>query len=194
MYDLILELAHNFWKNGLSISAIGTAVYVLLKQRKVKKRLKRYIPYLLADEEVNQTYVNNQHAIMQQLNEISKGLGITCPNGVALDEPYTATSLMKSSTLSQEGKIMKSYLKKLGSKKFQAFLLMTATNGLTLYLVLNGVVNIDEELEKYMPAIQTITQLVATSIYLWVEGSLDKARIQNGGSTDEKYPSADDAE
>lgn len=76
---------------------------------------------------------------------------------------------------------MKNYLRKLGSKKFQAFLLMTATNGITLFLVLNGVVDIDVELEKYMPATQTIIQLLVTSLYLWVEGSLDKARIQNGG-------------
>lgn len=67
MYDLIIEMIHTLWKNGFSLTALGTAVYVLLKQRKVKKRLRRFIPWLLDDESEIKAYIHNQHLIMERL-------------------------------------------------------------------------------------------------------------------------------
>lgn len=67
MYDLIIEMAHTLWKNGFSLTALGTAVFVLLRQRKVKKRLRRYIPWLLDDDSEVKAYIHNQHLIMERL-------------------------------------------------------------------------------------------------------------------------------
>ncbi|WP_216651739.1 hypothetical protein [Paenibacillus sp. NEAU-GSW1] len=67
MYDIIIELAHALWKNGFSLTALGTAVFVLLKQRIVKKKLRRYIPWLLEDDSEVKEYVHNQRLIMERL-------------------------------------------------------------------------------------------------------------------------------
>lgn len=67
MYDAILEILHGVWKNGFSLTALGTAVFVLLKQRKVKKRLRRYIPWLLEDDSEVKEFIHNQHLIMERL-------------------------------------------------------------------------------------------------------------------------------
>ncbi|OXM17312.1 hypothetical protein [Paenibacillus herberti] len=81
MYDLILELTHTVWKNGLSLSALGTAVYVLLKQRKVKRALRRVVPWLLEDESEVKAYVANQLIIMENQRRTMAALGVDplCP-------------------------------------------------------------------------------------------------------------------
>jgi hypothetical protein len=79
-YDAILEIAHAVWKNGLSVGTIGTVVYVLLKFRKIKQRLRRYLPFLFDDSEMK-TYVENQHVIMENQRRIMAALGVlpACP-------------------------------------------------------------------------------------------------------------------
>ncbi|QJC52892.1 hypothetical protein HGI30_15840 [Paenibacillus albicereus] len=76
MYDLIIELAHTVWKNGLSLSALGTAVYVLLKQRKVKQALRRVVPWLLSDDSEVKAYVANQLVIMENQRRTMAALGV----------------------------------------------------------------------------------------------------------------------
>lgn len=76
MYDLIVELAHTVWKNGLSLSALGTAVYVLLKQRKVKQALRRVVPWLLSDDNEVKAYVANQLVIMENQRRTMAALGV----------------------------------------------------------------------------------------------------------------------
>lgn len=69
---------------------------------------------------------------------------------------------------------MKAYLKKLGKTKFQAFLIMTFTNIIMLILFLTKTIDIDGELNKWMPAINITAQMVVTWLYVWVEGGIDK--------------------
>jgi uncharacterized membrane protein len=76
MYDLLLEMSHTVWKNGLTLSALGTALYVLLKQRKVKKRLRKFLPWILDDDSEIKEYVQNQKIIMEQLNLLLQERGI----------------------------------------------------------------------------------------------------------------------
>lgn len=68
MYDAIIDILHGVWKNGFSLTALGTAVFVLLKQRKVKKRLRRYIPWLLDDESETRHYIANQNRIEMKID------------------------------------------------------------------------------------------------------------------------------
>lgn len=76
---------------------------------------------------------------------------------------------------------MKSYLKKLGKTKFQAFLIITFTNIIMLIGSVTGWVNIDGKINEWMPTINLIVQLVATLVYTQVEGSIDKASIKAAG-------------
>lgn len=76
MYDLIVELAHAVWKNGLSLSALGTAIYVLLKQRRVKQALRRVVPWLLSDDSEVKAYIANQLVIMENQRRTMAALGV----------------------------------------------------------------------------------------------------------------------
>ena len=73
---------------------------------------------------------------------------------------------------------MRSYLKKLGSRKFQAYLAITVVNIITAYLTWTGEVEVSARIEGYMPLINLIVQLVTTAVYQWVEGRVDKAKLQ----------------
>lgn len=77
LYDLFLEILHTVWKNGLGLTALGTVVYVLLKQRRVKKRLKKYFPWLLEDESETKHYIENQKRIEYKVDLLLKERGIT---------------------------------------------------------------------------------------------------------------------
>lgn len=176
MYDLIIEMAHTLWKNGFSLTALGTAVFVLLKQRKVKKKLRRYIPWLLEDDSEVKEYIHNQHLIME-------ALGIW--DGHVNQTKNTQKSSKKSYQLSWGVTKMKNYLRKLGSRKFQVLLGSLAINGLSIYLFLTGVVDIDPEINKWMPIINLIVGSITNIVYIAVEGSADKANIGKGKSNNE---------
>lgn len=85
MYDLIIEIAHTVWRNGFGLTALGTAVFVLLKQRKVKKQLRKYIPWLLEDESETKQYVANQQRIEMKVDLLLQERGIEC-NVITLNE------------------------------------------------------------------------------------------------------------
>jgi hypothetical protein len=78
MYDFLLEISHSIWKNGLTLSALGTALYVLLKQRKVKKRLSKFLPMLFDDETA--AYIENQKRIEMKIDLLLQKEGIHCAN------------------------------------------------------------------------------------------------------------------
>ena len=77
---------------------------------------------------------------------------------------------------------MREYLKKLGRTKFQAFLIMTFTNIATMILVFTGTIDIDDAVNKWLPAINITAQVIVTWLYVWVEGGIDKANASKGGS------------
>lgn len=68
---------------------------------------------------------------------------------------------------------MKTYLKKLGSRKFQSFVVGFGTQ---LFILLK----FDEGL--YTNEIASAGLIITTIVYIWVEGSSDKAGIQRGAS------------
>lgn len=69
---------------------------------------------------------------------------------------------------------IKKYLKKLGRTKFQAYLLVTIVNLILLVGHLTGHLQIDQQLDPYMPVLNLLVQALATAIYQIVEGSIDK--------------------
>lgn len=78
---------------------------------------------------------------------------------------------------------MKNYLKKLGSRKFQALLTSLIINGVSAYLFINGTVEIDSVVNDYMPIINTTVATISTWVYILVEGAVDKS--QQGGNKDD---------
>lgn len=69
---------------------------------------------------------------------------------------------------------MKEYLKKLGKTKFQAFLLVTIVNIVTLIAYLTGHLHIDAQIDGLMPVFNLIVQSLATFIYQHIEGGIDR--------------------
>lgn len=76
MYDFILEVGHAIWKNGLTLSALGTALYVLLKQRKVKNKIRKYLPWLLSEDGETRQYIANQQRIESKIDALLRKEGI----------------------------------------------------------------------------------------------------------------------
>lgn len=83
---------------------------------------------------------------------------------------------------------MKDYLKKLGRTKFQAFLILTISNIAMLVLFFTGSINLEGDLQIYMPVINIVTQLLGSGIYIWVEGRIDTAREVSNQIIVEKEP------
>lgn len=177
MYDAIIEIVHAFWKNGISLSALGMAIFAVLKTKAFKRKLKRYFPWLMEQDSEVKEYINNQHLIMRKL-------GIEW-NGQENQTKNIPMNLPKSYQLSWGAMKMKDYLRKLGSRKFQVLLGSLAINGLSIYLFLTGVVDIDPEINKWMPIINLIVGSVTNIVYLVVEGSADKANIGRGKNNDD---------
>ncbi len=56
---MILELAHAIWKNGFNLSVVGTLVFLFLKLKKVKKKIRQFIKWLPEDEsELRELIIN----------------------------------------------------------------------------------------------------------------------------------------
>ncbi|CAM4097021.1 hypothetical protein L1N85_10645 [Paenibacillus alkaliterrae] len=193
MYDAILEILHGVWKNGFSLTALGTAVFVLLKQRKVKKRLRRYIPWLLEDDSEVKAYIHNQHLIMERL-------GIPCDTkptagslNPSIQKSYASLSISSKEKTKRRMK-MREYLKKLGRTKFQALLASLIVNGVSAYLFLSGTLDIDGQLNTWMPIINLTVGTISTWVYILVEGGIDKARVEKEQSNDITFTDSGSAE
>lgn len=193
LYDLFLEILHTVWKNGLGLTALGTVVYVLLKQRRVKKRLKKYFPWLLEDESETKHYIENQQRIEYKVDLLLKERGIewhapTLPiNSKAIvQRKYklsqsrwitSLTALFAGLFTNWRMKKMKNYLKKLGRTKFQALIASLIVNGVSAYLFLTGTLDIDGVLNTWMPIINLTVGTISTWVYIIVEGSIDKKTV-----------------
>ena len=88
---------------------------------------------------------------------------------------------------------MKEYLKKLGSRKFQAFLAATATNVIMLTGYLFNVENIQEVANEWVPVINVVAQAVTTLFYVWAQGGVDKEAVK-GAKQDEPTQSINTSE
>lgn len=90
MFDFIIDSIHTIIKNGFTLTSAGAILFLLLKQRKMKRQLKKFLPFMFADEEANPVYVQNQLIIM-------KALGVEPWDGQELPKSPIQTNLKKSS-------------------------------------------------------------------------------------------------
>lgn len=208
MYDLIIELGQTIAKHGLSLSALGTAIFVLLKQRKVKRALRKRLPWLLKDDADVMNYEARQIRIENDVRAIKEHLGVrewdaekkdSLPVGakVSLISRWVDmcrvtsanVSMVKESTtyFHRRDKTMKAYLKKLTRTKLQAYLLATIMNIALLVGYVMDVQDIQSKVDAWMPMANMTVQTVLTLIYVWVEGSIDKEQIKAEVSNDTTF-------
>lgn len=193
MYDFTIGLFESIVKHGLSWSTAAAVLFLILKQRAMKRKLKRYLPFMFKEEEVNPTYVTNQARIESKLDAIMSKEGIEWSGPVNQTIPIPTNS-RTSYQFSWRGHIMKEYLKKLGRTKFQAFLILTISNITMLILFFTGSINLEGDLQIYMPVINIVTQLLGSGIYIWVEGKIDTARAEKEPANEPAYTDSGPAE
>lgn len=102
MYDFLIDILSTLFKHGWSLSSAGAIIFLLLKQRKIKKRLKRYFPWMFAEENDVRAYATNQLIIMENQRRIMITLGVEpCANGsmTKLNEPDRRNLTMLSNLL-----------------------------------------------------------------------------------------------
>jgi len=87
MYDFTVDLIHTLFKNGLTLSSLGAVVFLILKQRKMKSRLKKVFPWMFGDDSEIKEYVRNQIVIMKNQEQIMLALGVEPCVNISPDEP-----------------------------------------------------------------------------------------------------------
>ena len=114
MYDFLVDLFQVIWRNnGLSLYAGIGIVFVILRQRRFKKRIKKIIPWLFQDDSEVKNYVENQKRIESKLDLLLKERGLTwnAPISKRL-EANTQTNSSRRFILLQRGLSIVQYVKK----------------------------------------------------------------------------------
>ncbi|MFK4167253.1 N-acetylmuramoyl-L-alanine amidase [Paenibacillus lautus] len=93
MYDLLIGLFEAIFRHGWSLSTAGAIVFLLLKQKKMKKRLKKYLPFMFSEDSEVAVYIGNQLVIMKNIELIMKEMNIESWHANDLNEE--AKSLAK---------------------------------------------------------------------------------------------------
>ncbi len=103
MYDFLINLLEAIFKHGWSLSSAGAIVFLLLKQRKIKKRLKHYFPWMFSEENDVRAYATNQLIILENQRRIMIHLGVEpCVNG-----PLTKSSNQDRRSLSMLSNLLR---------------------------------------------------------------------------------------
>lgn len=192
-WDFILDTIHTLLKNGITVSSAVAVLVLLLKNRKLKRYINNHLPARLRDRQEDDIA-----AIRRDVTAIKQHLGVEeCQTAVtsvttkgcfpeirgrysifswvvSITARFASRSTSSTMKNTRRKKRMKNYLKKLGRTKFQAYLLTTVVNLGTLFGMWLGIVDIGSQIEAYMPAITIVVQLLATGIYQFVEGAIDK--------------------
>lgn len=97
MYDILIGLFEAIFRHGWSLSTAGAIVFLLLKQKKLKKMLKKYLPFMFSDDSEVKIYIGNQLVIMKNLELIMKEMRIE-PWAVNISEEEPQSSVKKQET------------------------------------------------------------------------------------------------
>lgn len=180
MYDFILDVGHTLFKNGLTLSSLGAVLFLLLKNRRLKRYINAHLPKILRDQEDERT-----KRIERKLDAllVHEGVEVVCGNtGTSSNtEAQNCAKLsllsraVKSRQFRRRMKRMREYLKKLGSRKFQSFVIGFASQVFILLKV---------DAAPYVDAIAAGGLVVTTIVYIWVEGSTDKANLKGATEND----------
>jgi len=113
MYDFLVDLLQVIWRNGLSLYAGIGIVFVILRQRRFKKQIKKIIPWLFQDDSEVKNYVENQKRIESKLDLLLKERGLTWSAPISKRlEANTQTNSSRRFILLQRGLSIVQYVKK----------------------------------------------------------------------------------
>jgi hypothetical protein len=147
----------------------GAVITALLFFNKIQRNKE----FRLRDQRVER----NQQRIMAKLGVEGEWASDLQPRGLKFIYLRLISFLrpaMKHPKLSRRMNQMREYLKKLGSRKFQAFLIITVTNIIMLTGYLLNVANIQDIANQWMPVINLGVQAITTIVYQIVQGGVDK--------------------
>src|SRR5690242_15262628 len=95
-YDFIIDLLQILVKSGgLTVGSLIWIGLLLLKQKKMKNRLKKVIPWMFGDDSEIKEYVQNQLLIMQNQKQIMLALGVEPCVNILPDEPQKSVKKQK---------------------------------------------------------------------------------------------------
>lgn len=187
--DDLVELApliDRIIKDGVSLTVfLGIAVFFLKKYRKRRPtqldRIERKMD-ILAERQGVQWDVQSLTTYSEVSATRSKSPFIS-----RLGASITALIARLITKFRIGGKRMKEYLKKLGRTKFQALLVSLIVNVASAVLFLTGTLEIDAQVDAWMPIINMTVGTISTWVYIIVEGGIDKANVQ-GGQQNAEHP------
>lgn len=205
MYDFIIELGNIILKNGLSLSMLGSLVFLFLRQRKVKKLICKRLPWVMHDSDVA-NYEARQIRIEQDVRAIKEHLGVqgwdveksilsaggekntsispwvgTSRAGIADEFTHRtikSLKLQENSYQSRRNK-MKTYLSKLSSTKLQALIIASIMNVALLVGYVMDVQDIQSKVDAWMPMANMVVQTILTIAYQWSRASVDKVELKS---------------
>lgn len=169
--DIIIEVAGKAAQDaekGITVGTIGAIVYGINRKRRRK-----------AFEQRDQRWE-------AKIDAIGEAVHWNLPESGS--KKTEATSLKQCSKSSTGVGKVKEYLKKLGSRKFQAYLITTITNLVALVAVWTGNTGLEGRVNEYMPLINLGIQALATVVYVWVEGKVDKENVKATGTHENQEP------
>jgi hypothetical protein len=176
--DMLLEMLQKVLDDGLSWGLLITAYLVYRKHRRNRRlnaRDARWEAKLDAImKEVGATCADTCKTTTEPSAATRAGGSLSCWPGKCCArsaKPFMISNMRRTQTMLEE---VKKYLKKLGRTKFQAYLLVTIINAITLYAHFRGWTKEQVQIDPYMPILNVIVQAVATMVYQWVEGSIDR--------------------
>lgn len=76
MYDLILDTIGIIIKNGWSLSTAAGLTILFFRQRRMRNKLRKYLPFLFQEDSEVKQYIQNQHAIMENQRRIMEHMGV----------------------------------------------------------------------------------------------------------------------
>lgn len=94
MFDLIIGLGESLIKHGVSLSFIGAALFVVLKQRPSKRWIRKHFPRLMRDDADVMNYEARQIRIENKLDAMARHMGVElCADTL---NPITTYSMNKN--------------------------------------------------------------------------------------------------
>jgi hypothetical protein len=76
MYDLILDTIGIIIKNGWSLSTAAGLTILFFRQRRMRNKLRQFLPFLFQEDSEVKQYIQNQHSIMENQRRIMEHMGV----------------------------------------------------------------------------------------------------------------------
>ncbi|MCI3922426.1 hypothetical protein MO973_19525 [Paenibacillus sp. TRM 82003] len=175
-----------------AFTVFGVVVTSILQKKKAKRqkerdnRVERKIDFIM--EAVGAQWVASGSTTFSQVSATkSKSPYISRLGGF-----ITALIAVLITKFRIGGIHMKDYLRKLGSRKFQAFLAVTIPNLIIMFGFIFGGIDLEGDVNEWMPAINLVIQAITTAIYQGAEAGVDKANALGGQRNDDIHIPTDD--